>query len=194
MPATLDLDSYAAQAEAFIGEMDREYYEHFAGHKTEFEIEAIYERHASLFGRDVVERLREMRDTAAEGDERRRLRYLLELAAGGLLGRETKEQEAELARREAELEVEWDGRREAYRQASIVQANEADPDRRQAIERARLTALDEHLNPLHRVAIERTHALATELGWASYREMYADLKCVDLAALERDELVLAAAG
>ncbi len=185
MPTTLDLDSYAAQAEAFIGEIDREYYQHFAGHKTEFEIEAIYDRHESLFRREVVEELRELRDAAPEGDQRRRMRYLLELAAGGLIGRETKEQEAELAKREAQLEIEVDGRREAYRQAPIVQANEPDPDRRQAIESARLELLDAELNPLHRIAIERTHEVARELGWGSYREMGADLKCVDLAALER---------
>ena len=185
MPATLDLDSYASQAEAFIGEMDREYYEHFAGHKTDFEIEAIYERHESLFSRDVVEHLRELRNAAPAGDEHRRLRYLLELAAGGLIGRETKEQEAEFARREAQLEIEIDGRREAYRQASIVQANEPDPERRHAIERARLDVLDAELNPLHRIAIERTPRRRDRTGWESYRAMCADLKCVDLAALER---------
>ncbi len=193
MPTTLDLDSYATQAEAFIGEMDREYYEHFAGHKTEFEIEAIYERHESLFSRDVVEHLRQLRDAAPAGDEHRRLRYLLELAAGGLIGRETKEQEAELARREAQLEIEVDGRREAYRQASIVQANEPDPERRYAIERARLDVLDAELSPLHRIAIERSHGVATELGWESYRAMCADLKCVDLAALERQTAAFSAA-
>jgi hypothetical protein len=193
MPTTLDLDSYAAQAEAFIGEMDREYYEHFAGHKSDFEIESIYERHASLFGRDVVEHLRGLRDSAPPGDERRRLRYLLELAAGGLIGRETKEEEAEIAQREAQLEVEWNGNRAAYRQASIVLANEPDPEQRQAIERARLEVLDEQLNPLHRIAIERTHAVAGELGWTSYREMSADLKCVDLSALERQTAVFSQA-
>ena len=185
MPTTLDLDSYASQAEAFIGEMDREYYEHFAGHKTEFEIEAIYERHEALFGRDVVERLRELRDGAPAGDQQRRLRYLLDLAAGGLIGRETKEQEAALAEREAQLEIEIDGRREPYRQASIIQSNEPDPDRRGAIEKARLEVLEAELNPLHRTALERTHEVTRELGWESYRAMCADLKQIDLAALER---------
>ena len=55
MPLALDLDSYARDCERFVSEMDREYYLHFAGHKEEFEIEEIYERHAGLFDRDVVE-------------------------------------------------------------------------------------------------------------------------------------------
>ncbi len=58
MPLALDLDTYAEQAEQFVGSMDREYYLHFAGHKPEFEIEPIYERHAGLFGRGVVDELR----------------------------------------------------------------------------------------------------------------------------------------
>ena len=52
MPLALDLDSYARDGEPFVGEMDREYYLHFAGHKEEFEIEEIYDRHAGLFERD----------------------------------------------------------------------------------------------------------------------------------------------
>ncbi len=119
------------------------------------------------------------------GDDARRSRYLLELAVGGFLGRETKREEAELAEREAALELEVDGERLPYRQSAVTQANEPDPDRRASIEEARLEALDRELNPLHLRALERSHELARELGWASYRAMYEDLKQIDLAALER---------
>jgi hypothetical protein len=184
MPLALDLDSYTSRAEQFVGEMDREYYLHFAGHKEEFEIEQIYERHAGLFDRAMVDSLRSSLATAA-GEQARRLRYLLELAVGGLLGRETKREEAELAEREAALELEVGGERIPYRQSAVDQANEPDPERRAAIEEARLDALERELNPLHRSALERAHELARELGWDSYRAMYEDLKQVDLAALER---------
>ena len=181
----LDLDTYAAQAEEFVGAMDREYYLHFAGHKAEFEIEEIYARHAGLFGRDVVDELRKRLAGAAPGDERRRARYLLELAVGGLLGNETKAEETELAEREAALEIEVGGKLMPYRQSAVEQANEPDAERRAEIERARLDALERELNPLHRQALERSHELARELGWPSYREMYSELKQIDLAALER---------
>ena len=72
-----------------------------------------------------------------------------------------------------------------YRQSAVAQANEPDPERRAEIEEARLDVLDRELNPLHRRALERAHELARELGWRSYREMYEDLKQIDLAALER---------
>jgi hypothetical protein len=184
MPLALDLDSYARECERFVSEMDREYYLHFAGHKEDFQIEEIYEQHAQLFERGVVEILRE-RLAAAPEDEARRVRYLLELAAGGLLGRETKHEEAELAEREAALELQVNGDRLPYRQSAVTQASETDPQRRAAIEEARLDALERELNPLHRQALERAHELTRELGWSSYRDMYADLKCIDLAALER---------
>jgi hypothetical protein len=185
MPLAVDLDTYAAEAEEFVGAMDREYYEHFAGHKPEFEIKPIYERHAGLFGRAVVDELRERLAGAAAGDETRRARYLLELAVGGLLGNETKAEETALAEREAALEIEVAGARMPYRQSAVEQANEPDAERRAEIERARLEVLERELNPLHRQALERSHQLARELGWASYREMYEGLKQIDLGALER---------
>ena len=184
MPLALDLDTYARDSEQFVGEMDREYYLHFAGHKEDFEIEEIYERHAGLFARDVVEGLRE-RLAAGPAEEARRVRYLLELAVGGLLGQETKREEAELAQREAALELQVNGDRLPYRQSAVDQANEPDPGRRAAIEEARLEVLERELNPLHRSALERAHQLSRELGWASYLDMYGDLKQIDLAALER---------
>jgi hypothetical protein len=185
MPLTVDLDTYAAEAEQFVGAMDREYYLHFAGHKPEFEIEPIYDRHAGLFARPVVDELRARLAAAAPGDDARRARYLLELAVGGLLGNETKEEETELAEREAALEIEVGGERMPYRQSAVTQGNEPDAERRAAIEQARLAALERELNPLHLRALQRSHELARELGWSSYREMYGELKQIDLAALER---------
>src|SRR3989442_474878 len=183
MPLNLDLDTYSAEAERFVGAMDREYYLHFAGHKQALEIETIYERHRSLFERQAVDELREELDRTGPGDERRRVRYLLELAAGGLMGAATKAEETALAEREATLEIEIDGRREAYRQSSVIQANEPDPDRRAEIERARLELLEAELNPLHVAMTERVHGLARELGWASYRAMCQELKGIDLGDL-----------
>jgi oligoendopeptidase F len=182
MPLKLDLDTYSAEAERFVTAMDREYYEHFAGHKQEFEIEAIYERHRDLFEPSMIDDLRD-RLANGTGDERRRVHYLLELAVGGLMGEATKAEETALAEREATLEIEIDGRKEAYRQSSVVQANEPDPDRRAEIERARLAVLDRELNPLHRAIIERVHELARDLGWESYRAMCEDLKGIDLGML-----------
>src|SRR3954449_13389082 len=135
--STVDLDQYRAQADDFMTELMREHYLHFSGQKDEFEIEPIYERHADLYSRATVEELR------GSGN-----RELLMFAVQGLMGQETKAEEAELARREAALELEIDGETIPLRQSPVVQANEIDPDRRLPIERARLDGATAGLMPL----------------------------------------------
>ena len=178
--------AYRASAEEFVAELTAEYYRHFAGLKDEYEIEAIYARHDALFTRGAVEELREQAAVPAPGtDERRRRRLLLEFAVEGHLGQATKAIDAELARREAELSIEFDGERIGYRDSTVVQANEPDADRRARIEQARLVLIERDLNPLHRETLERQHELAQELGYPSYRDMCAALRGVDFDALHR---------
>src|SRR5688572_29577762 len=144
----LDLDTYRTGAETFISEIDREYYEHLAGHKPDLEIEPIYDTHAGLFDRSMVAAIREEAALTPPGsDQSRRLRYLLAFALDGLLGLETKREAEEGARLEATLEVETVGGLTPYRQVPIEQANEPDPERRAELESARDALLVEHLNP-----------------------------------------------
>src|ERR671937_2274045 len=133
----MDMASYRASAEAFTAELSLEYYRHFAGLQDDLGIEAVYERHADLFTRAAVEELREAA-AAAEGEEARARRMLVQFCVEGVLGRETKELEAALARREAELELRVDGQAIGFREAPIAQANEPDGERRAAIDEARL--------------------------------------------------------
>ena len=167
----MDLAAYRAEAEEFVSALDREYYLHFSGQQDRYEIEPIYERHAGLFSREMVEALREKGGA------------LLEFAVQGLIGRATRQEQAELARREAALEVEVEGERLPFREAAVAQANEPDAERRAAIESARLAATEQRLNPLLREATERSHALARELGWASMRVMCEETSAIDLGAL-----------
>ena len=178
----LDLDSFAERAEAFLTELDREYHLHFSGQKPDYEVEAVYERHEALFERASLERLRGAAATGSGGD-RRRAAYLLEFAVEGHLGRATAAEQAEIAAREAELELEVDGERIPYRTAPVAQANEADPGRRRRIEAARMETLAAELNPAHRTALERSHALIEELSWPSYADAFAELRGIDLRAL-----------
>jgi hypothetical protein len=179
-----DLNRYRARAEGFTEELSREYYLHLAGRKPELEIEPIYRGYRDLFSSEVVGRLREMA-TAADGDERRRLRYLLQFAFDGLLGRETSSESAELAGLEASLEVDPGDGSVPYRAVGIEQANEQRPDRRAALEEARNAVLVERLNPLHLAVLERSHGLCRSLGWSSYAEAYAELRGIDLQNLGR---------
>jgi hypothetical protein len=180
----VDLDGYRRRAELFCEEIDREYYLHYSGRKASFEIEPIYERHAELFGRRAVEGLREAAGRSG-GEDGRRIRYLLEFAFQGHLGQAVKAETTELTELEASLEVSGDSEPIPYRGVQVALANEPAAERRAAIERARDDLLVERLNPLHLVALERVHALARELGWESYRDAFAELRGIDLAALAR---------
>ena len=177
-----DLAAYRAEAEDFLSSIDREYYLHYSGQQDEFEIEAIYTRHADLFSRASVDSLREAGAAPA----------LVEFAVQGHIGRELKEGSAELARREAKLELEWDGEDVPYRSAPVLQANEPDPDRRAELENARNELMAAELNPLTRELLERSHELAKELGWDSMRHLCQDLSGTDFGALsEQTERFLA---
>jgi hypothetical protein len=184
----VDLKAYRRSAEEFVSELTGEFYRHYAGLKEGYEIEPIYARHGELFEARAVVELRELQAAAAPGsDERRRLTLLLDFALEGHLGEATKAAEAELARREATLRLELDGgERLGFRESAVVQANEADPARRSAIERARLQATDASLNDLYQEVIATQHARARELGYASYRELCAEAKALDLGGLSEE--------
>jgi hypothetical protein len=178
-----DLDRYRRRAERFGEELSREYYLHLAGHKRELEIERIYDGYADLFTRESVAELRELATAAGGGDERRRLSYLLHFGFDGLVGLETRAEAAELAGLEASLEVDPGDGPMPYRAVAIAQANEVDSERRAALEDARNAVLEERLNPIYRVALERGHRLCREFGWESYAAAYADLRGIDLDGL-----------
>ncbi|HET6447559.1 MAG TPA: hypothetical protein VFG31_00520 [Conexibacter sp.] len=186
----MDLAAYRLQAEAFTAELGEEYHAHFAGLRAEFDVEPIYAQHADLFTADAVARLREQADAAlARGEDAgRRARMLLDFAVDGHLGLISTDLEGELAEREAGLMLSPDdgsGAAIPFREATIVQANEPDRERRIALEAARLEATETHLNPLYRELLERTRATARELGWASYRELCEQLKGFELDGLAR---------
>ena len=168
----MNVDDYRAEAETFLSDLDREYYLHFAGRKDDFEIEPLYERHAHLFSREAVDSLRDAGSPP-----------LLRFAAEGYIEQAVKAEAAELARLEATLEVEVDGESHPYRQAAVMQANEADPGRRRTIEDARNQVLTDRLQPLLLEIFERSRALVGDLGWPSLRAQVEELSGIDLGAL-----------
>ena len=178
-----DLNRYRERAESFGEELSREYYRHLAGHKRELEIEPIYETYGDLFARDSVVALRDLAAAASNGDEGRRLRYLLHFAFDGMVGLATRAEAEELAGLEASLEVEAGDGSVPYRAVVIEQANEVDGGRRAALEEARNSVLTESLNPIYRTALDRAHDLCREFGWPSYAAAYTELRGIDLERL-----------
>ncbi len=181
----MDLEAYRSAAESFLSELTGTYYRHFSGLDERFEIKPIYERHAHLFEREAVEDLRELAEEARDGDDSRRLRMLLDFAVEGYLGQATKALEAELAKREAAESIVVENERIGFRESAVVQANEASPARREAIERARLELTAERLNPLYVELAGRRQECSRRLGYANYLELCRVTKGIDLEALER---------
>jgi hypothetical protein len=180
----MDLEAYRQSAEAFVSDLTGTYYRHYSGLDERYEIEPIYERHASLFERAAIDAVQdELASAPAGSEERRRLRMLLDFAVEGYLGQATKELEAELARREAAAQVTVEGQTIGFRKSVVVQANEPDAGRRAEIEHERLIVTARSLNPLYRELVERQHECAAELGYASYMEMCERCKGIDLANL-----------
>jgi hypothetical protein len=180
-----DLDGYRQEAEAFLEELNREYYLHLAGHKRDLALDEIYERHDGLFRREAVERVGEARRGATAREESR-LRHLHHFALDGHLGALTRHLDVKLADLEASLEVEALGEKTPYRMTPVIQANEPDSNRRAELEAGRNAMLTERLNPLHLEGLETVHVACSELGWPSYLDAYEDVRALDLRALARE--------
>jgi hypothetical protein len=174
----LDLERYRRGAEKFVGALDLEYYEHFSGRKPVCDTAAVYDRYPDLFTRDAIDGLEESY-AAAVDEDKLRLAYLLAFAVDGYMGEQTKHLADELANTEGAARIAVDGESIGLRQASVVQGNEPDRSRRERIQRARVAATAEKLNPLLARIWCRCHELAEGLGYENYKELYAEVRGLD---------------
>ena len=178
----MDLDAYRSSAEAFVSELTGAYLPPLRRARTS----------ASRSSRSTsatptcssarpVEELRELADAAPRGGEdRRRLTMLLDFAVEGYSGPGDQGARGRAGRREAAESIEVDGERIGFRESAVVQANEPDAVRREAIERARLELTEEQLNPLYIELVERQQECSRLLGYANYRELCRATKGIDL--------------
>jgi len=181
----LDLDALRRDGEAFQSAYEEAWYRHSAGLSDGLDLAPLYERHADLFEEGTVRPLLDAARNGHSGDRSRSLRALGRFAADGLIGRETREATESLARAEATAMITIDGAPVAWRAAAGLIANEPDAERRATIDRLRLQTQDRELNPLQAGIWERSHAVALELGAASYRDLYERLSGVDFDGLHR---------
>jgi hypothetical protein len=155
-----ELDAFRDEGDEFWRELDEEYYLHLAGLKETLDVESIYERHPTLTRLDTAQRL--------EGAPTELWRFACE----GFLGNLTREQEARVAKVEAELEATVDGETIPFRMLRVVLANEPDRGRRQRLEEVRLRLTDEQLNPVYLEAARINADAVRQLGAPNYYELY----------------------
>jgi hypothetical protein len=175
-PTDTELDRVRDDAERFLAERDEEEYLHFAGHKPDFELEAIYERHAELLTLETAQRVGE----AVDG---RRNLELWRFVCEGHLGSLTRDSEERIAGLEASLSTTFAGEEIAFRMLRPRIANEPDRDARRELERRRRALVEAHLLPVQREGHEAAHDGACKLGAASYLELYRDRFGIGLDAL-----------
>ncbi len=161
-----ELEAYRERADRFQAALLEEYYLHFAGLKTELQIEPIYDEYADL---TTLERARAI-GAAVDGD--RRLRELWRFACSGYVGSLTKTQEARLSELEATLEATVDGETISFRMLRPTIANEPDRARRAELDRVRCELGEEHLNPIYVDVARAAHDAARALAASSYYELH----------------------
>jgi hypothetical protein len=161
------LDAYREEADRFIAALDEEYYLHFAGLKEQFELAAIYERHADLATLDACRRLAEAADLGERGATE-----LWRFACEGYMGDLTRGDAEEIAGLEASLTAKVGEEEIGFRLLRPTMANEPDRERRELLDRARVELTDSELNP-HHLRIAETRREATRaLGAETYKDLY----------------------
>jgi hypothetical protein len=162
-----ELEAYRDEADRFIAALDEEYYLHFAGLKDEFELSPIYERFSDLTTLDACRRL-----AASAEIEGRGARELWRFGCEGYVGDLTRADAEEIAGLEASLTATVDGEDIGYRLLRPSIANEPDRDRRERLDRARVSLTEEHLNERHVRIAEVRRSATRELGAPTYRDLY----------------------
>jgi hypothetical protein len=155
-----EVDAFRERGDAFNRDMLQEYYDHFAGLKDTLDIERVYEEYADLTQLETAQRLE---DAPTE---------LWRFACEGFLGNLTRSHQAKAAEVEASLEVKTGGETIPYRMARVVMSNEADRDKRRAVDEERIRLMDEHLNPLYLDAHRIDRDAIRRLNAPNYYELY----------------------
>jgi len=173
-PSASELDRFREEAERFLAEREEEEYRHYAGHKPELELEAIYERHADLTSIETATRIGEAEGLRGSEPRSRRVRELWRFACEGYLGTLTSGANERSAAREAELSIRHEGQDVPYRLVRPTIADEPDRGRRAELERQRRELAEEHLTPIRLELWQTAHDGARSLGASSYLELYRD--------------------
>ena len=165
---SLEVGEIRARAEEFEPRLREELLQARAGLRTRPEFAALYRDHPDLGDRDllaVVERSM----AAAEPDEERRLRCLLEWVARHQVERSVATLMDEFFAWEATCTVELEGQETPLRQLARVVAREQDPDRRHEQQRIAEEILEDSVS-LRFDILERERDAVRDLGYGGYLE------------------------
>lgn len=166
--AAFNRSAYERKLGAFIAEREEEFYQHGAGLHDQLALGPIYERHASLFGRPMVDALRGLVD--AGGPEVGHNRALLAAATDGLIERAIADLTDAIGTAETTAVVVWRGESIPYRGLRNRISEISGRAERNGLFGSYLEA-EEALNPMREERFARIGSLARELGYRDYVEL-----------------------
>jgi len=157
----LTVEALRTDGERFTQEISREGFLAHAGFKQDAELEPIYARYRHVTGRESLDLTLELfRNAAADSDELRSARTLLEWQVDANVSRELVTLEEREIAWESRAAIDVTGaRRIAYQRAPIEIANSADRAERLAIDNARVRTAGREHGPMRRDRLQREQEL-----------------------------------
>ncbi|MBM3709538.1 MAG: hypothetical protein FJW61_03850 [Actinobacteria bacterium] len=176
----MDVETYRQNSEKFLSELEKEYYFHFSGQKDSLNIAEIYSSHGELFSPENFEFLKSLKEKSLKeknsGDESKRYAYLVRFCGEGLIEQKVKELIDEIGEVEAKAVIDIDGKEVSFRYSEVLLSNEADKSKRDLIDDKRNLKVETDFNPKLYDYWSQLHEYSKNLGFASYRELFAFLK------------------
>lgn len=148
--------------------------------------EETYRGHEDLFTADNIRHVGKIAKTKGlSADETRALQFLRFYLTGEFIDRQLAGlyDEVNNAEAAAKVKIEWIDGDVAYRDLDGLLDNEADPEKRKALQTAVASVWENTLNPIHEKIEKRAQELSVQAGYSNYVEMSQEFRMVSLPAL-----------
>jgi hypothetical protein len=181
----MNLDQYKADAENFLGELDKEYYLHFSGKKSELNLDDIYRKYDFLFTFENSQFFSNLID-ASDGDNKKKAGYLFQFSTDTYLGKKYQKISDKIANNEAMAKIDIEGQDYSFRYSDIMLSNEPDKNKRELIDSKRRKLISSMFNDDFKIYWQSLHNEAKGLGFENYASLFIKLKGYDFYALDAD--------
>lgn len=179
----MDFAGMRSELARFSEEQAREWYLLQSGQKESPDLAAIYVRYPHLCQRRQVEQAQAATAAAADPEEQRRARHFLQFFVRQYAGNLQKEKSEAMHRLRMGLRVQTGDGEVPFHYAQVLLASEPDREKRRELSRRLEVATVQHLNPLAEEMVLDSHAIARDLGYASYVDLWDQVKGLQLARL-----------